>query len=75
MFKNYKVVKEIINKQVCDIAVEYCELTKTKAKYLLDNNLIPFGSARSKPYGLSYSADSSFCLSLYLLSQQVLLKL
>ena len=51
MFKNYKVVKEIINKQVCDIAVEYCELTKNKAKYLLDNNLIPFGSGNHGVFG------------------------
>ena len=51
MFKNYKVVKEIINKQVCDIAVEYCELTKAKAKYLPDNNLIPFGSGNHGVFG------------------------
>ena len=45
MFKNYKVLKGIINKQVCDIALDYCELTKTKAKYLVSNNLVPFNSA------------------------------
>tara|TARA_R100001015_G_C4632156_1_gene195357 strand:+ start:2136 stop:2735 length:600 start_codon:yes stop_codon:yes gene_type:complete len=51
MFKNYKVLKGIINKQVCDIAVRYCELTKTKAKYLLDNNLIPFDSTTYGIFG------------------------
>ena len=48
MFKNYKLIKNIINKQVCDIAVNYCELTKTKTEYLFNNHLIPMDS---KVYG------------------------
>lgn len=41
MFKNYKIIKNIINKQVCDIALVYCEITKDKTKNLIENNLIP----------------------------------
>jgi hypothetical protein len=62
MFKDYKIIKNIINKQVCNIAVDYCELTKTKAKYLFNNNLIPMDSRIYGTFGdFQITKKNVFC--------------